>query len=67
VPKLNDPTARPTEPVTAGLMSGPGDGPEALGYMPRSSDILTLQAAYMRNPTPQLRRVIEYLSTKGRL
>lgn len=67
VPKLNDPTSRPDEPVTTGLMAGPGAGPEAMGYMPAGPDIHTLQAAYLRNPTPQLRRVIDYLSTKGRI
>jgi hypothetical protein len=67
VPKLNDPTSRPTEPVTAGLPSGPGPGPEALGFTPRGNDIRTLQAAYLRYPSPHLRRAIEYLSAKGRL
>lgn len=28
---LFDPTARPDEPVTAGIASGPGDGPESVG------------------------------------
>ena len=31
VPNLNDPTSRPTEPVTTGLPYGPGAGPEAMG------------------------------------
>lgn len=67
VPKLNDPSARPQEPVTTGLSLGPGDGPTALGYTPRPEAVRTLQAAYLRTPTPELRRAIEYLSSKGAL
>lgn len=67
VPKLNDPTARPSEPVTAGLMTGPGPGPEALGYVPPAQIVQKVQAAYLRNPTPELRKAIEYLSSKGAL
>jgi hypothetical protein len=29
-PMLTDPTARPNEPITSGLPSGPGPGPEAI-------------------------------------
>lgn len=67
VPKLNDPTARPLEPITAGLDIGKGPGAEALGYFPPDPTIQTLQAAYLVNPTPQLRRVIAALSAKGLL
>lgn len=66
VPRLNDPTSRPDEPVTTGLMVGPGAGPEAVGYVPVGGEVQTLQAAYMRNPTPELRRAIDYLASKGR-
>ncbi len=35
-PMLSSPTARPQEPITAGLSTGPGPGPEALaGFDPR--------------------------------
>lgn len=32
IPNLLDPTQRPDEPLTDGLLSGPGRGPEALGF-----------------------------------
>lgn len=67
VPKLNDPTARPGEPVTTGLMSGRGAGPEAIGYVPPSPMVQKIQAAYLRNPTPELRKALDYLSSKGAL
>jgi len=66
VPKLNDPTARPNEPVTAGLMSGPGAGPSG-AFVPADPIVQKVQAAYMKNPTPELRRALEYLSSKGAL
>jgi hypothetical protein len=38
-PMLTDPTQRPGEPVTAGLATGPGAGPEAMGgYDPRLAE-----------------------------
>lgn len=37
-PMLLDPTMRPNEPLTAGISSGPGPGPEALGLDPRVTD-----------------------------
>jgi hypothetical protein len=36
VPSLSAPTARPNEPVTAGLPSGPGAGPEAVPMGPQA-------------------------------
>lgn len=46
-PGLSAPTMRPNEPVTAGLPSGPGPGPEVLNMAPAPPDALTqtLQAA----------------------
>lgn len=38
---LNEPTQRPSEPITAGLSRGPGVGPEALGIRKGISDLLT--------------------------
>lgn len=67
VPKLDDPSARPNEPITAGMDRGAGPGAEALGWIPPSPEVQTLQAAYMVNPTPQLRRVIGMLRAKGQL
>lgn len=34
---MNQPTSRPSEPITHGLMSGPGGGPDVLGVQPRSA------------------------------
>ena len=65
VPRLNDPSARPNEPVTAGLMNGAGDGIEALGYQPPMPSVQTLQAAYLANPTPELRRALDFLLGQG--
>lgn len=67
VPKLDDPTSRPHEPVTTGLPIGPGAGPEALGPMPPGPEVQSLQAAYLANPTPQLRHALYRLKMKGAL
>lgn len=40
-PALTAPTSRPNEPVQAGLSTGPGPGPEALGV--QDSDQLTIE------------------------
>lgn len=40
---LKDPTQRPNEPVTAGLRSGPGPGPEVLQQMQGSPTGRTLR------------------------
>lgn len=54
---LNRPSDRPMEPVTAGLPTGPGPGPEALGL--GQDDFLTvLRAAYEVAPSPELLRLI---------
>jgi hypothetical protein len=42
LPPLAGPTRRPNEPVTAGLPSGPGPGPEALGAVPQGEGIRRL-------------------------
>src|SRR5689334_2097510 len=46
------PTDRPNEPVTAGLPTGPGPGPEILtsGAGPNDTVRQTLQALYNQNP-----------------
>lgn len=60
---LTDPTARPGEPVTAGVPVGPGAGPEALGGPPGlDSDLrVRLGAMYQAFPTEELRELIEML------
>jgi hypothetical protein len=69
VPNLSDPTQRPNEPVTAGLASGPGAGPEALGPMPPSpTDPVrqAIEALMMINPNPDLVRILGRLDLEGR-
>lgn len=42
-PMLTDPTMRPTEPLTAGMATGPGPGPEALSLDPRVTDTVKMK------------------------
>ncbi len=60
---LADPTARPDEPLTAGLPTGPGPGPEALGGASAGamSPIDEIRALYAAYPTDDMRRLIAYL------
>jgi ethanolamine utilization microcompartment shell protein EutS len=67
VPKLDDMTANPDEPVTAGLDIGAGPGASALGGMPTSPVNDEIVAAYMAYPTPELARVINLLRMQGKL
>jgi hypothetical protein len=69
VPNIGDPTARPNEPVTAGLQSGLGPGPEAMPPMPPSpTDPIrqVIQAMLMMQPNPDLVRVLNRLTYEGR-
>lgn len=44
IPNLSDPTSRPDEPVTDGLPTGPGRGPEAMtGVDPRPQETQALK------------------------
>lgn len=52
------PSERPGEPLTAGLVSGPGPGPEALG-MSGNPDRDELGAIYARFPSEGLRELLE--------
>lgn len=65
VPKLDDPTARPDEPLSTGLPLGDGAGPEAIGRVPVDPMIADVRAAYLNHPTPQLERVIRMMQMKG--
>jgi len=68
IPKLDDPTGRPDEPVTAGLNVGPGLGKSAFPIQPRDPVIDELRAAYAAFPTPQLAAVIRTMTARyGRL
>lgn len=42
-PNLTDPTQRPGEPLTSGLSSGPGPGPEAITQDTRAADTAKLR------------------------
>jgi hypothetical protein len=52
---LLDPTMRPQEPLTAGMASGPGAGPEALGFDTRAQETARLKPKWM----PILQPIIE--------
>lgn len=52
---LDAPTARPDEPLTAGLPSGPGPGPEALGMVgPGNPKLSKLKAMFAADPDEDL-------------
>lgn len=57
---LNAPTQRPGEPITAGLNTGPGPGPEALqtGVLNPVDEIRAMFAVY---PNDDTRRLLAYL------
>lgn len=56
---LQSPSQRPNEPVTAGLASGPGAGPAALGGPPAGSDMVArMQALYQAAPSPSMWRLV---------
>lgn len=70
IPSLSDPTARPNEPITAGLATGPGGGPEMLT---NQTDPLLKAAAVLNqmgdtaNPlTDTIRKMVNaHLGNKG--
>lgn len=60
IPSLDDPSAYPDEPVTTGLASGPGAGPESLLTGPFGSESLSLlRTVYSKFPNEDIRRLIE--------
>lgn len=59
---LTAPTQRPDEPLTAGIASGPGPGPEALGGVGLDPTADELRALYSRFPhIDALRELVEEL------
>ena len=61
IPTLSDPSAFPDEPLTAGVPSGPGPGPEALNsasYGPK--ELSVMRALFLKFPNDDLRRLIEW-------
>lgn len=64
IPGLDTPTLRPDEPVTTGLPTGPGGGPDVLGLGGQSEELDILRYLYMRFPVEGLRRLIEFAETQ---
>lgn len=62
---FHDPnTDNPNEPVTAGLRTGPGPGPEVLGLPSRTSDLL--RKALLEYPdADDIRDLVEILGEQG--
>lgn len=61
LPRLSDPTARPNEPITAGMPMGPGPGPEALTAQSFGPEELSvLRGVFLQYPNEDLRRLIEW-------
>lgn len=56
---LHAPTQRPNEPITAGLPSGPGAGPEALGLPAPDPVVNTLRGIYARYPNPEIAALLQ--------
>ena len=54
-PSLSDPSTRPGEPITAGLSSGAGPGPDALGMDPRLAETRAVATKWI----PLLRPIID--------
>lgn len=66
-PNLDDPTARPDEPVTTGIPTGMGAGPEALDPVTSNDPVrMALQAALVVLPNNDLMRLIEMYDMQGR-
>jgi hypothetical protein len=57
---FNRPTERPSEPITHGLPSGAGGGPEILGMTTRNDPVtLQLRALYQQYPIPELAELLD--------
>lgn len=65
-PSLTAPSARPSEPVQAGLPMGPGPGPEALGTMGGAEvTVETLRALRRRYPSPTLDAMLKHMMDRA--
>jgi hypothetical protein len=65
IPSLTAPTARPNEPLTAGLSTGAGPGPAVLGP-PQDPTLAMLQGVYQKFPNPDILALIQAAKGKGR-
>jgi hypothetical protein len=66
VPNLSDPSSRPNEPLTTGLPTGPGAGPEILNVGAPNPVRTALQAMAVAFPNPDVLRLIDRLDIQGR-
>jgi hypothetical protein len=58
---LGAPTNAPAQPLTAGLPTGPGPGPEALNVnIPAFTPLDDLKALYRVEPLEEIRKIIQY-------
>lgn len=63
---LHAPTARPAEPITAGMPFGPGGGPELLPQPAQTTPVRDiLVELYRRTPVPELAKLIEQYDQSG--
>lgn len=60
---MNAPTQRPNEPLTHGLSTGPGGGPEAIGG--QLDPATNLRRIYAQYPTEDLRALIEDMDNRA--
>lgn len=66
IPTLDSPTMYPGRPVTTGLPTGPGAGPDPASEYRIDNRYNLLRAAARRDPAnPDLRRVMAYLAARG--
>lgn len=69
IPSLTAPTTRPNEPLTAGLATGPGAGPEALNLPPASAEddktLAMLRGMYQAYPNSDLAALIAEMNARG--
>jgi hypothetical protein len=63
---MDAPTNRPNEPVTHGLPTGPGAGPEALGPIPNGDNNLegSLRGLYAAYPSSDLAKLIAQVAAR---
>lgn len=58
---LTAPTQNPTQPLTAGLPTGPGPGPEALQPAGTLTPIDEVRAIFAAHPSDDMRKLLAYL------
>lgn len=61
---ITAPSNQPSQPITAGLPTGPGPGPEALAPPPDTT-INILRGMYAQNPSPDILSLITEAQARG--